>query len=138
MSRYMVISSDCHAGLPGEEYRQWLDPEHRDAFGEYLKARAVVEADLAERGLRNEEFAEEWESENAEGLRGGWNAARRDRELDADGVVGEVVFPDADGTPSAFSIRWTVEIPTDALSARSCADQRKSARAARIWSDMSM
>ena len=46
--------------------------------------------------MGNEEFAEEWYSENEEGLRGGWDAARRDKELDADGVVGEVIFPDAD------------------------------------------
>ena len=52
--------------------------------------------ELAQRGILNEEFAEEWERENEEGLRGGWDAARRDKELDADGVVGEVIFPDAD------------------------------------------
>ena len=32
MSRYLVISADCHAGLPNEQYRDWLDPEYRDAF----------------------------------------------------------------------------------------------------------
>ena len=26
MSRYLVISADCHAGLPNEQYRDWLDP----------------------------------------------------------------------------------------------------------------
>ena len=120
MSRYMVISSDCHAGLPSEEYREWLDPGYRDAFAEYLKARAVVEADLAERGLRNEEFAEEWESENAEGLHGGWDAGRRDRELDADGVVGEVIFPDAD----AVTVGATADVPADLLMAGARAHNR--------------
>ena len=27
MGRYLVISSDCHAGLPNEQYRGWLDPD---------------------------------------------------------------------------------------------------------------
>ena len=72
MKNYMVISADCHAGLPNEQYRQWLDPEFRDTFDQHLAARAAMEAELAERGLRNEEFAEEWEHENAVGLRGGW------------------------------------------------------------------
>jgi predicted TIM-barrel fold metal-dependent hydrolase len=130
MSRYMVISSDCHAGLPSEEYREWLDPEYRDAFGQYLKARTAMEADLAERGLRNEEFAEEWESENAEGLHGGWNAARRDRELDADGVVGEVIFPDADAVtggasaPFGAGLGASAEVPTDLLMAGARAHNR--------------
>jgi predicted TIM-barrel fold metal-dependent hydrolase len=130
MSRYVVISSDCHAGLPSEEYREWLDPGYRDAFGQYLKARAAMEAELAERGLRNEEFAEEWESENAEGLRGGWNADRRDRELDADGVVGEVIFPDADAVtggasaPFGAGLGATAEVPPDLLMAGARAHNR--------------
>ena len=95
MPRYLVISSDCHAGLPNEQYRDWLDPGHRDAFDAYMVERTKL-LGLAGRGLLNEEFAEEWHRENDEGLRGGWDAARRDKELDADGVVGEVIFPDAD------------------------------------------
>ena len=103
MTRYMVISSDCHAGLPNPEYRQWLDPEHRGAFDDFLVQRAAIDKQLAESGLRNEEFAEEWERENAEGLRGGWDAARRDLELDADGVAGEVIFPDSDAVSGGAS-----------------------------------
>ena len=88
---------DCHAGLPNEQYRDWLDPEHRDAFdAEHRGTRGLECSSCAQRGILNEEFAEEWERENEEGLRGGWDAARRDKELDADGVVGEVIFPDAD------------------------------------------
>jgi predicted TIM-barrel fold metal-dependent hydrolase len=126
----MVISSDCHAGLPSEQYREWLDPEYRNAFGQYLRARAAVEADLAEKGLRNEEFAEEWESENAEGLHGGWDATRRDRELDADGVVGEVIFPDADAVsggasaPFGAGLAATAEVPTELLMAGARAHNR--------------
>ena len=107
--RYLVISSDCHAGLPNAEYREWLDPEHRETFDTHLAERARM-IELAQRGMLNAAFAEEWESENAEGLRGGWDAARRDKELDADGVVGEVIFPDAD---AGFALRlfglWTFD-----------------------------
>ena len=103
MSRYLVISSDCHAGLPNDQYREWLDPQHRAAFDEAQAARAVLEQEAADRGLRNEAFAEEWERENEEGLRGGWDAARRDKELDADGVAGEVIFPDADAVTGGAS-----------------------------------
>jgi len=101
-SRYLVISSDCHAGLPNAEYRDWLDSEHRETFDTYLAERQRM-AELAGRGLLNEEFAEEWHRENEEGLRGGWDAARRDKELDADGVAGEVIFPDADAVTAGAS-----------------------------------
>src|SRR5258706_6875525 len=59
--------------------------------------------ELAQRGILNEEFAEEWHHDNEEGLRGGWDASRRDKELDADGVVGEVIFPDADAVTAGAS-----------------------------------
>jgi predicted TIM-barrel fold metal-dependent hydrolase len=100
--RYLVISSDCHAGLPNEQYRPWLDPDVRDEFDAHLAERARLR-ELAQRGILNEEFAEEWNRENEEGLRGGWDAARRDKELDADGVVGEVIFPDADAVTGGAS-----------------------------------
>jgi predicted TIM-barrel fold metal-dependent hydrolase len=119
--RYTVISSDCHAGLPNAEYREWLEPEYRDAFDEFQAARALIEAELAQRGMRNEEFAEEWHRENAEGLRGGWDATRRDAELDADGVAGEVIFPDADAVtagasaPFGAGLAATAEVPFELL-----------------------
>jgi predicted TIM-barrel fold metal-dependent hydrolase len=130
VSNYLVISADCHAGLPNQQYRQWLDPAFRQTFDEHLAARAAMEADLAERGLRNEAFAEEWEKENADGLRGGWEAARRDQELDADGIVGEVIFPDADAVTAGASAPFgaglgaTGDVPLDLLMAGARAHNR--------------
>ena len=100
--KYLVISADCHAGLPNAQYRDWLDPGNREAFDEYLRQREAM-LELAGRGLLNEEFAAQWEADNEEGLRGGWDAARRDKELDADGVAGEVIFPDADAVTAGAS-----------------------------------
>ena len=99
---YLVISSDCHAGLPNPEYREWLDPEFREIFDTHLAER-TRQIELAQRGMLNREFAAEWEEENAEGLRGGWDASRRDKELDADGVAAEVIFPDADAVTAGAS-----------------------------------
>jgi predicted TIM-barrel fold metal-dependent hydrolase len=130
MSRYLVISSDCHAGLPNPEYRPYLDPEHRDAFDAFLVQRAAMEEELRATGLRNEEFAEEWERDNAEGLRGGWDADRRDRELDADGVAGEVIFPDSDAVsggasaPFGAGLGSSGAVPTELLMAGARAHNR--------------
>jgi predicted TIM-barrel fold metal-dependent hydrolase len=126
----MVISADCHAGLPSSEYREWLDPEYRETFDAYLIARAAMEAELAEQGLRNQEFAEEWEHENAEGLQGGFDAKRRDQELDADGIVGEVIFPDADAVtggasaPFGAGLGSSADVPIDLLMAGAKAHNR--------------
>ena len=34
--RYLVISSDCHAGLRPEAYRDYLDPQYHEAFDQAL------------------------------------------------------------------------------------------------------
>jgi predicted TIM-barrel fold metal-dependent hydrolase len=102
MSRYLVISADCHAGLPNEQYRYWLDPQYRDQFDAAIAERKRM-SELASQGFLNREFADQWHAENEEGLRGGWDAARRDKELDADGVAAEVIFPDADSVTSGAS-----------------------------------
>jgi predicted TIM-barrel fold metal-dependent hydrolase len=90
---YLIISSDTHAGLPVEQYRDYLDPQYREAFDDFLKAR---EEAGAARALSDEKFAKKWFAEQGKGVSGGWDITQRDKELDGDGVAGEVIFPDAD------------------------------------------
>ncbi|MFI9718959.1 amidohydrolase family protein [Streptomyces sp. NPDC052396] len=97
---YLVISSDCHAGLPTEEYRPYLERRHHRAFDDFLAQRAARQAEMTRLGVRNEAFATRWFEEHREGLRGGWDPTQRIKELDGDGVAGEVVFPDADAVDS--------------------------------------
>src|SRR5436190_18472733 len=47
MSRYLIISSDCHAGLPTVEYRDYLDPQYRDAFDESVRRAEAAGVALA-------------------------------------------------------------------------------------------
>lgn len=93
MEPYLIISADCHAELPTERYREYLDPEFREEFEAYLKEKEE-QSRLGD--FMDPEFAEQWFAENGEGITGGWDVARRDKELDHDGVAGEVIFPDAD------------------------------------------
>jgi predicted TIM-barrel fold metal-dependent hydrolase len=44
----------------------------------------------------NYDYITNWETEHQEGLRGAFDAEQRDKEMDADGVSAEVIFPDAD------------------------------------------
>ena len=97
---YIIVSADSHAGLPTEDYRAYLDAKYHDAFDGFLSERHVQLEAITKLGVRNESYAKSWFEEHEEALRGGWEAPRRDVELDGDGVSGEVVFPDADAVES--------------------------------------
>jgi predicted TIM-barrel fold metal-dependent hydrolase len=91
--RYLIVSSDCHAGLPCEEYRPYLDARHLGAFDDFLAERHASR----EEALKfNYDYIMHWEGDNEEGLRGAFDPDQRDKELDADGVAAEVMFADAD------------------------------------------
>jgi predicted TIM-barrel fold metal-dependent hydrolase len=91
--RYVIVSADTHAGLPAEEYRPYLDAQHHAAFDGFLAERHARRDELL---TMNYEYIMGWETDNAEGLRGAFDPEQRDKELDADGVAAEVIFPDAD------------------------------------------
>ncbi|MBT2405859.1 MULTISPECIES: amidohydrolase family protein [unclassified Streptomyces] len=97
---YLIISSDCHAGLPTERYRPYLDSRFHPQFDEFLGQRDARREEATRLGVRNEAFAEKWFHDHEEGLKGGWDTTQRLKELDGDGVAAEVVFPDADAVDS--------------------------------------
>ncbi len=108
MGHYVVISADCHAGPNAPTYRDYLDPQYRPDFDEELAEREQLISErrsgaAASPFTGDAEFQEEWfgtdedgNSLHEVGLRGGWDAATRDGELDNDGVTAEVVFPGPD------------------------------------------
>jgi predicted TIM-barrel fold metal-dependent hydrolase len=74
--RYTIISSDCHAGGSHQQYREYLESEYHEQFDAWRGRYKNPFRDLQDDGrTRN------------------WDDERRVRELDADGVVAEVVFP---------------------------------------------
>ncbi len=91
--RYTIISADAHAGLPCEEYRPYLDSRYIPQFDEFLAER---QANRDQQMILNYDYINEWETTHEEGLRGAYDPAQRDKEMDADGVAAEVIFPDAD------------------------------------------
>ncbi len=99
MSKYLVISSDGHAGPPAEIYRDYLDPDWRQAFDEHQEA-------LSAGRIVNQDFVEEWAEETGDhDLKAAYDPETRDAILDTEGVAAEVLFPDADvlGTGRAAS-----------------------------------
>jgi hypothetical protein len=79
---YVVVSSDTHAGLQVEAYRDYLDAKFLPQFDEWVVARHEHRRMVEE---INGEYVEKWESENADGLPGAYDPVVRDRCLDADG-----------------------------------------------------
>lgn len=90
---YVIVSSDTHAGLQVAEYRDYLDPRHHEAFDEWVRERHHHRRLVEE---VNGEYVAKWEGDNAEGLKGAYDPEVRDKELDADGIAGEVIFADGD------------------------------------------
>ncbi|HLM65211.1 MAG TPA: amidohydrolase family protein [Acidimicrobiales bacterium] len=74
--RYTIISADCHAGGSHAHYREYLDPAYRDEFDAWRGKYKNPFKDLGDtRRLRN------------------WDDDMRNGQQLADGVVGEVVYP---------------------------------------------
>jgi predicted TIM-barrel fold metal-dependent hydrolase len=76
LDRYVVISADCHGGGELHAYRAYLDPEYRDDFDAWVASYEVPYPDL--------------EGPDADR---NWDHERRLTDLEADGIVGEVIFP---------------------------------------------
>jgi predicted TIM-barrel fold metal-dependent hydrolase len=93
MDRHLVISSDCHAGLPPERYRDYLDPKYREAFDQALPIQ-LEQTRLAAKKFLVADINEEWRKGRDEMLAGAWDHDARVKVLDADGIAGEIVFPD--------------------------------------------
>ncbi len=76
-TRYTLISSDTHAGANHKTYREYLDPTFLDDFDAWREKYKNPWKDLRDTDLRVRN----------------WDDDRRDRDQLADGVVGEVIFP---------------------------------------------
>ena len=93
MDRYLVISSDCHAGLPPEQYRDYVDPKYRETFDVALPIQIEATREAAKKFLVDDINAE-WRSGQESGLSGAWDSDERIKVLDRDGIAAEVIYPD--------------------------------------------
>jgi predicted TIM-barrel fold metal-dependent hydrolase len=89
--RFVVISADCHAGGSMDTYGEYLESRYQEQFAEWRAAYRNPFRDL-----------------QSEGRTRNWDSDKRIAELEADGQVAEVIFPNT--VPPFF--------PTGALVAR--------------------
>ncbi|NRA07963.1 MAG: amidohydrolase [Myxococcales bacterium] len=115
-NRFMIISADCHAAARWPDYESYFERRHLDAYREWYGASGKVEAlRPGENRLFDKNFLDELdESDRAGGRSGSWDAEVRMRELDADGVAGEVIFPGAENSHVPFHGRRPSTRRTDA------------------------
>jgi len=93
MDRFLVISSDCHAGLPPEQYREYVDPQHRETFDLALPIQKHM-MEEASRQFLIADINAEWRKGREELLTGAWDHEQRIKVLDGDGIAAEIIFPD--------------------------------------------
>jgi predicted TIM-barrel fold metal-dependent hydrolase len=116
MDRVLVISSDCHAGLPPERYRDYLDPKYREVFDVALPIQIRETQKAAEKFLIADVNAE-WRKGRERQLSGAWDHDERIKVLDADGVAGEVVFPDGITEMNMPPFGAGLSLPTEGINA---------------------
>jgi predicted TIM-barrel fold metal-dependent hydrolase len=75
-SPYVVISADTHAGASIQDYREYLEPKYREEFDTW-------------RGTYRNPQKEHIGSKKHKN----WDDAERMRDMQTEGVVGEVIFP---------------------------------------------
>ncbi len=91
--RYLIVSTDGHAGLLPEKYRDYVDPAYRKQFDEQVEAEAAMRAER-EKDFLIQEFNDKWRTGNQSKLAAAWDSGLRVEVIDGDGVAAEVLFPD--------------------------------------------
>jgi predicted TIM-barrel fold metal-dependent hydrolase len=97
---FVILSSDGHAGALMHNYRPYLDPAYRTEFDDFVKewdakgSRNFDPPALAQR--IDPEYIREWSEKMVESgrLEGYPDPNQRLRELDREGITGEILFPD--------------------------------------------
>jgi len=93
MDRYLVVSSDGHAGLHAADYRPYVDSKYHGAFDAALPIQIEATQRMSDYFLITE-INQEWRKGHDAELAGAWDPTARDKVLDDDGIVAEVLFPD--------------------------------------------
>jgi predicted TIM-barrel fold metal-dependent hydrolase len=91
--KLLVISSDCHAGLPPERYRDYVSPQYRETFDLALPIQIERTQEMSKKFLVAD-INVEWRKGNETALTGAWDHVEREKVLDGDGIAGEIIFPD--------------------------------------------
>ena len=112
MERLVVVSSDCHAGLPPEQYRDYVSPQYRETFDVALPIQ-LAEVEKMARKFLVADINADWRQGRERALSGAWDSDERLRVLDGDGIAGEIIFPDGITEMNMPPFGAGLSLPTD-------------------------
>jgi predicted TIM-barrel fold metal-dependent hydrolase len=95
--RLMIMSADCHGGVPVAGYKRYLEHRYHDELERYIEGRAEQRQRLAQFRARVASSTGADDFEERSFFSAQLDAGVRLKHLEADGVSAEVIFPDAVG-----------------------------------------
>lgn len=96
MDKMILVSADGHAGAQISTYRDYMDKNYIDALddlekeNEFFTKMGVIQTRYSESKL---DLIDKRGAIRSGGLEGAWNMKRRAREMDAEGIAGEILIP---------------------------------------------
>ena len=91
--RLIVVSTDCHAGLPIADYKPYVESKYHEMLD--LAVPVTVEMmEKSESMFLIKEINDAWRAPIQKELTGAWDYRERLQMLEKDGIAAEVIFPD--------------------------------------------
>lgn len=91
--RLLLISSDCHAGLPIAQYKPYIETQYHEMMDMAVPVQ-IEQTKKAEASFLIKEINEEWRRGIETELTGAWVYDERVKMLDNDGIAAEIIYPD--------------------------------------------
>ncbi len=91
--RLIVVSTDCHAGLPIADYKPYVESRYHEMMDMAVPI-TVEMMEQAESTFLIKEINDAWRAPIKQQLTGAWDYKERLKMLAGDGIAAEVIFPD--------------------------------------------
>ena len=91
--RFIVVSSDCHAGLPIADYKPYIE----EKYHEVLDMAVPITIEMSQKASESfliKDINDQWRVGIEQQLTGAWDYDERVKMLNADGIAAEIIFPD--------------------------------------------
>ena len=91
--RLIVVSTDCHAGLPIADYKPYVESKYHQMMDMAVPV-TIEMMEQAESTFLIKEINDAWRAPIKQQLTGAWDYKERLNMLAGDGIAAEVIFPD--------------------------------------------
>ncbi len=91
--RLIVVSTDCHAGLPIADYKPYVESKYHEMMDMAVPI-TIDMMDKAESTFLIKDINDAWRAPIQHELTGAWDYKERLNMLARDGIAAEVIFPD--------------------------------------------